>query len=192
VAFTWQHERTAKKTALVNYGECLGIAEIMGLLAFYAAGNYYVIQSLSAEMMGQAGPVAFGSCFWIWTLAMPFVYIGIGIKQKNVILLRTGLLLVTAAAITFRNYYHIMPVDIALVIIGAIILAIVYAVMKYLKNPRGGLTCAVPDQVNLLDQLKIESLIVAGTFPRAPAASTADSETFGGGDFGGGGSSGGF
>jgi hypothetical protein len=46
--------------------------------------------------------------------------------------------------------------------------------------------------VNLADHLKVESLIVAETFSHAPAAPTNDNVKFGGGDFGGGGSSGGF
>jgi len=79
-----------------------------------------------------------------------------------------------------------------LAIAGIVLLAIVYTIMKYLKTPKHGFTCAEPSEVNALDHLKIESLIVAETFSHTPTASANDGVKFGGGDFGGGGSSGGF
>ena len=191
-AIYWAARKYGSKKDLVNYSDCLGIVQVLSLVALYAAGNYYVIATLSAEMMNQKGPVAFGAFFWAWTILMPFVYIGLGIKQKNAILLRTGLALVTAAVLTFRNYYHLLPVDVMLTIAGVALLGLVYAIMRYLKTPKHGFTCAEPDTVNTLDHLKIESLIVAETFAHAPAAPANDGVKFGGGDFGGGGSSGGF
>jgi len=163
--------------------------KILSLLAFYTAGNYYAIDTLSTQLMGKTGPVAFGLFFWIWTIAMPFVYIGFGLKQKNTILLRTGLLLIVAAVLTFRNYYHVLQVDIMLTIAGIAVLALVYAITKYLKTPKHGFTNAEPDDVNTLDSLKVESLIVAETFSHTPTAPVNDGVKFGGGDFGGGGSS---
>jgi hypothetical protein len=177
--------------ATINYVNCLIVAQVISLLALYASGNYYVIQTLSTDMAGRRGPVPFGTVFWVWMIAMPFVYIGIGIRKKDVILLRSGLLLIAAAAVTFRNYYHVLPVDIGLIIVGAVILAIVYGVSKYLKTPKHGFTTTEPDEVNLMDHLKVESLIVAETFSHAPAAPT-DGSKFGGGSFGGGGSTGEF
>jgi hypothetical protein len=188
----WAARKYSGKKEAINYDNCFGVVQILSLIALYAAGNYYVIATLSIEMMNQTGPVAFGAFFWVWTIAIPFIYIGFGIKQKNVILLRTGLLLVTAAVLTFRNYYHLLPVDVMLTIAGAALLSIVYALMRYLKTPKHGFTCAEPDKVNALDHLKIESLIVAETFAHTPSAPANDGAKFGGGDFGGGGSSGGF
>ncbi|SHN30606.1 hypothetical protein [Mucilaginibacter sp. OK098] len=176
----------------INYNNCLIVAKVVSLTALYASGNYYVIQTLSSEMMGKTGPVPFGAIFWTWTILMPFAYIGLGIKRKDVILLRVGLLLITAAALTFRTYYHVLPVDVALTIAGTVILAVVYAVVRYLKTPKHGFTYTESDEENLMDHLKVESLIVAETFSHAPAVPTDEGVKFGGGDFGGGGSSGGF
>jgi hypothetical protein len=188
----WLSHVSNSRKAFINYQNCLTIAEAVSLAALYTAGNYYIIQTLSSELMGKTGPVPFGTVFWIWTILLPFVYIGFGIKNKDVILLRVGLLLITAAALTFRTYYHIMPVDIALTLSGITVLAVVFGVIKYLKAPKHGFTNAEPDDVNLLDHLKIESLIVAETFSHAPAAPVSEGVKFNGGDFGGGGSSGGF
>lgn len=184
----WMASVYSKRITFINYDNSLIIAQVVSLVALYASGNYYIIQTLSAEMMGKTGPVPFGVIFWAWTILVPFVYIGFGLKRKDVILLRVGLLLITAAAITFRTYYHVLPVDVALTLVGAIVLTIVYAVVKYLKTPKHGFTTKAADEVNLMDHLKVESLIVAETFSHAPAAPANDNK-FGGGDFGGGGSS---
>jgi hypothetical protein len=188
----WASHKYSGKKEAINYTNCFVVVQILGLAALYAAGNYYVIATLSTEMMHQTGPVAFGPFFWAWTILMPLVYIGFGIKEKNALLLRTGLLLATVAVLTFRNYYHLLPVDVMLTIAGVVLLAIVYAIMRYLKTPKHGFTCAEPGKVNGLNHLKIESLIVAETFAHAPAAPASDGVKFGGGDFGGGGSSGNF
>ncbi|MDN5288449.1 MAG: hypothetical protein JWR38_4723 [Mucilaginibacter sp.] len=188
----WLSRINSKKEKFVNYDNVFVITQVVSLVALYAAGNYYVIQRLSSEMTDHTGPVPFGALFWTWTVLLPFVYIASGIKKKDVILLRTGLLLITAAAVTFRNYYHMLPVDITLTIIGAVILGIVYAITVYLKIPKHGFTCAETEDGHLMDHLKIESLVIAETFSHAPSAPTDEGVKFGGGDFGGGGSGGGF
>lgn len=188
-AVYWGAKRYAGKGQAINYHNCLAIIQVAGLTVLYAAGNYYVVQTLSAEMMDQAGPVKFGVIFWIWTIALPFVYILVSIKQKDSILLRVGLLLIAISVLTFRNYYHLLPVDIMLTIAGALVLAIVYAISNYLKTPKHGFTNAEPEDINPMDSLKIESLIVAETFSHAGTAPATDGSKFGGGDFGGGGSS---
>jgi len=176
--------------ALADYENCFTISQIVGLLAFYASGNYYAIQNLSNEISGTAKPISFAPFFWAWSMLLPLVYLACGVWRKDVILLRIGLLLIAAAALTFRNYYHVLPVDAMLTISGVVILSLVYALMRYLKTPKHGFTVAEPDDAHLMDQLKIESLAIAETFSHAPA--TPDKSRFGGGDFGGGGSSGKF
>jgi uncharacterized membrane protein YgcG len=188
----WMASGYSSRKEFINYNNSLVIAQVVSLAALYTSGNYYIIQTLSAEMMGKTGPVPFGMLFWAWTILMPFFYIIWGIRSKDAILLRTGLVLIAPAVLTFRNYYHILPSDVMFTIAGAIVLAFVYGVMKYLKTPKHGFTYAEPDKVNSLDHLKVESLIVAETFSHAPAAPANDNVKFGGGDFGGGGSSGGF
>ena len=188
----WLSRINSKKGKFINYDNCFVIIQIVSLLTLYAAGNYYVIQTLSSEMAAQTGPVPFAALFWTWTILLPFVYIASGIQKKDVVLLRTGLLLITAAALTFRNYYHVLPVDVTLTIIGAVILGIVYTIMKYLKTPKHGFTYVETDDGHLMDHLKIESLIIAETFSQTPQAPANEGVKFGGGDFGGGGSSGGF
>jgi uncharacterized membrane protein YgcG len=154
-----------------------------------------VVQSLSPASEGiynsaEPAPVPFGFFFWAWTILIPFIYLGLGIKNKDVIILRTGLILVAAAAFTFRNYYHLMPIEGALSIVGIILLGICYMVMKYLKTPKHGFTYEDLEDGNFMDKLKVESLIVSETF--SGTQPQGENTRFGGGDFGGGGASGNF
>ncbi len=184
-----------KQKEFINYQNMFTVLLVLSLLSLYAAGNYFIVDSLSARLngMGNAGKgLPFGAFFWLWTILIPFVYVGFGLKRKDVILLRTGLILITGAVITFRNYYHVLPVDVALCLAGAVILSIVYAVIRYLRTPKHGFTNAEPEEADKMDRLKIESLIIAQSFSHAPAAPANDGVKFGGGDFGGGGSSGDF
>jgi len=190
-ALYWLIHIYGKQARLINYENCLIVAKVVCLLTLYAAGNYYIVQTLSNDINSN-GPgntaIPFGSVFWAWTILLPFIYLFFGIKRKDVILLRTGLLLVVVAVVTFRNYFHILPIDVTLTLLGAALLGISYSIMKYLKTPKHGFTYAEPSEAHLMDPLKVESLIIAETFSKAPSA-PADSSKFGGGDFGGGGSS---
>jgi hypothetical protein len=181
------------KKELINYQNSLTIVKLVSLLTLYAAGNYYVVHPLESGLKGVPDPeyagIPFGAFFWIWTMVIPLVYIGFGIKRKNALLLRLGLLLVAASVFTFRNYYHVLPTDIMLTIAGAVLLGLVYGIMKYLKTPKHGFTYAEPDELNPMDKIQVESLIVAENFSHAPSAPANDGVKFGGGDFGGGGSS---
>jgi hypothetical protein len=189
----WLTSRLGKQEKFINYQNCLILVQVISLVTLYAAGNYYIVQTLSNELNGQTGkPIPFGTIFWVWTIALPLAYLAFGIKKKDAVLLRTGLLLIAAAVLTFRSYYHVLPIDTTLTIAGAGILGIAYAIMKYLKTPKYGFTYAEPDDVHLMDHIKVESLLIAETFSTAPSAPANDGTKFGGGDFGGGGSSSGF
>ncbi len=184
--------RSVGKKTTIYYTNCLLVIQIISLLILYLAGNYYVVQVLSpvSSDITKPTPVPFGFFFWTWTILLPLVYIYSGLRKKDAIVLRTGLILVAAAAFTFRNYYRVMPIEGVLCIAGIILLGICYWVMKYLKTPKHGFTYEDLEQDNFMDKLKVESLIVSETFsgPQVPA----DNTRFGGGDFGGGGASGNF
>lgn len=174
----------------LHYNRCLNVAQVVSLVALYLSGNYLVVNELSNEINNTPNAhLPFGFIFWLWTILMPFIYIGFGIKNKSSILLRTGLLLIAAAVFTFRNYYHILPLEVAFTVAGAVLLAVSYGVIKYLKTPKHGFTYAEPNRKNLIDQLNVESLIVGETFANTPTGPTGPQSPFGGGSAGGGGSS---
>lgn len=176
------------------YKDCLGILQGASLLTTYAAGNYFVVRELGSSMnnvvLTNDQTIPLGWFFWLWTIVIPLLYIGIGLRKKEVILLRSGVILVAASVITFRNYYQIMPIEAALAICGALLLSLSYGIMHYLKTPKHGFTAEELNNDQLLDNLKVESLIVSSTFSEGPTA--PQGSRMGGGSFGGGGATGDF
>ncbi|QJD94495.1 sugar porter family MFS transporter [Mucilaginibacter robiniae] len=175
------------------YANCLIAVQLIGLVTLYLSGNYFIIDQLGSQLTPNTSfehaPVRLGWLFWLWTILVPFFYIAIGLRKKNVLFLRLGLLLVAATVFTVRYYYHILPTEMALILGGGILLALVYAVVRYLKTPKQGFTYAETATRNKMDQLKVESLLVAQTTPHTPHIPIEHPDRFGGGSFGGGGSS---
>ncbi|MBB3054769.1 hypothetical protein [Mucilaginibacter gotjawali] len=184
------------KKALINYQNSLLIAQIVGLVVFYAAGNYYVVQVLGDELKGIDSSthtaVPFAVFFWAWTMLLPLIYIAIGLMRKDKLFIRLGMVLVAAAVITYKNYYHLLPVDVEFTIAGAALLALVYGITRYLKTPKHGFTKEDIDEDIKADEINVESVIVGSEFSDTPTAPADNGVKFGGGDFGGGGASGGF
>lgn len=172
----------------VYYQHCLTFLQTVSLLVLYLSGNYYVVQFLGTALLSNNGAyqVPIPYIFWAWTFIVPVIYITFGIRKKDSILLRSGLILVAASGYTLRQYYHVMSTEALLVILGIVILAISYQIFSYLKTPKNGITYEDLNEGSLADQLKIESLLVAA-MPTGTA--TSEGNRFGGGSFGGGGSS---
>jgi hypothetical protein len=158
--------RAAKNLAYLNYQECLSFVQLTSLLTLYAAGNYFVIQKLSYQLhhlpQENNAPLPFGWFFWAWTMLLPLLYIGLGIKNKSLLLLRLGLLLVVISAYTFRNYYHLFPTEYVLVISGTVLLLMAVWVIRYLKKLKHGFTYAQRNSRHWANNVHLESLIFAG------------------------------
>ncbi|MDB5128493.1 hypothetical protein [Mucilaginibacter sp.] len=187
--------RISSNKASVNYTNCLIIAKIISLITLYAAGNYFVVNRLNNALNGlddSHTTIPFGYIFWLWTILLPVVYVFIGIKKKNTMFLRIGMILAAVSVATFRNYYHLLPIEIMLTLSGMILLALSYTIIKYLKIPRIGFTYAEPDETGTLDSLNIEGLVIGETTSHLPPAANLPTQRFGGGTGGGGGSSGDF
>jgi uncharacterized membrane protein YgcG len=182
--------RMVNQPSAYYYTHCLRVNQIVSLVTLYLSGNYFIVNKLSNELNHTLGaPLPFGFIFWITTIFLPLGYIAWGIRTKNAIMLRVGLLLVAGAVYTFRTYYHVMPIEVALSIGGAVLLAISYAVIKHLKTPKHGFTTAPLKRSSVLDHLNIESMIIGETFGHTGTAPTETTSPFGGGSAGGGGSS---
>jgi len=176
----------------IDYQNCFFYVQLTSLLTLYAAGNYFVVQKLSNQLhhlpMENNAPLPAGWFFWAWTMLLPLAYIGLGIKNKSLLLLRTGLLLAVAAALTLRTYYHLLAPEYALVISGTLLLVLAIGLVKYLKTPKQGFTYAQRGSRHWASNLHLESLLVAQA-THGPTAPAAANNRFGGGSFGGGGSS---
>jgi hypothetical protein len=169
------------------YQHCLLFLQMVSLLVLYLSGNYYVVEWLGTELLSSSRPyqLPMPYVFWAWTFVIPLSYVAIGIRKKDSILLRSGLILLAASGFTLRQYYYLMSTEVLLVVIGLFILAIAYKLYQHLKTPKNGFTYQELNEGSLTDHLKLESLIVAA-MPGSAAA--PEGSRFGGGDFGGGGS----
>ena len=186
----WLVKRTVNNSKTAFYANTITILQIASLLTLYIAGNYFIVKELGDMLSGfTSQSVPFGWFFWALTIAIPFIYIAFGVKQKDVILLRTGLILITVAALTFRTYYHLIPIELTLIICGTIALGVSYFLTKYLRTPKYGFTYQELSHDNLMDQLKVESLIISESFAETSAPQVDKGTSFGGGQFGGGGAS---
>lgn len=175
------------------YAKSLDLLQIVSLLSLYSAGNYFAVKELGDMLNGSVSKsVPFGWFFWIWTIGTPFIYIFFGLKQKNVILLRTGLILVGVAALTYKNYYKLMSLEFTLIACGVIVVSLSYFLIRYLQQPKHGFTYKELRKVYLMDELKVESLVISESFAETGVSPADTGTALGGGRFGGGGAASGY
>jgi hypothetical protein len=193
--FMTKQQQQQQRKELFYWKQCLVVFECLALLVFYIAGNYFVIRESSIKFFdmklnaGEDIPLAI--VFYVLTAIVPLAYVHYGLKKKDKPLLWIGLVLVAAAALTFKNYFSLGHPEITLSIAGALMIVIAYATINYLKTPKHGLTfIEEPDEDGFLKS-NAEALLIAQIFTQqnAPPSSTTE---FGGGGFGGGGSGGTF
>jgi uncharacterized membrane protein len=117
-------------------------------------------------------------------MAIPPAYIIVGIRKKDVVFIRIGLVLFAASILTLRYYYAIMPAEIAMLVWGGLLAVFGYWLTKYLSVPKHGFgldkTRPKPGELSALETLLV---IDAANKKEVPQPTTE----FGGGSFGGGG-----
>jgi hypothetical protein len=166
---------------------CLNVVETASLITLYASVNYFVVRESSALLFnlylepGQDIPLAI--IFYVLTLAIPIVYIINGLKVKDRILLRTGIILAALSILTYRYYYHFMEAEVAMIIAGAFLVFVSWFAINKLKTPRNGIAYNDPHEDSSF--IEAESLLIAQTFGQQ--ATKPNDIEFGGGQFGGGG-----
>lgn len=182
--------RLSAKTANRPYLNCLNLVAIASLLTLYTGGNYFVVREVGNEMFGMhlapEDSIPGGWLFWIFTVIIPLIYIYLGVRKKDAILLRTGLILVGAIVFTVRYYHSVLPIEGAMTLGGILMIVLAYAVIRYLKEPKQGFTYE-EDEAQAEGAIQLESLVIAQTMSATPQPD--ESFKFGGGTGGGGGAS---
>lgn len=165
------------------------VLRTLGLATLYLAGNYLVVREGNAALLGGGRPSAeipLAPLFWAFTAGIPLLYILLGLRRPDRLLLSLGLLALGFSIFTLRTYHHLLPPAVAAAIGGAVLLAGALAALRYLRQPRHGLTTAADEDAE--PHFKLETFVTAQT-AHAPAAPEVGFQ-FGGGHSGGGGAGG--
>ncbi|MCC9074185.1 hypothetical protein LNQ49_21580 [Flavobacterium sp. F-65] len=167
------------------------------LILLYLSGNYLVVREFSASLLGgyyEVSPeIPFPLFFWSFTFIIPVLYLFFALRNKDRIMLWISFLAIAFSFYSFRFYYSVLPIEVALTIGGLVLFAVAFFSIKKIKNNETGLTFK-PDRIsNSNSLLNAEALIIASTFGMKPEIKPeASPMEFGGGDFSGGGSGGSF
>jgi hypothetical protein len=126
--------------------------------------------------------------FYAYTILIPLIYVYFGLKKKNDILLGCGLILIAVSVATIRYYHAIMPLDIALILSGVMLLIICRLAYLYLKTPRHGIKYEKNEGEDPWLSKDVEAMVIAQALAQQHAPVHQKHNTgFGEGKFGGGG-----
>lgn len=188
IAILYYSVAKLKKQTSFVYEKCISVLSVFLLLAFYAAGNYWLVSELQSGIYSTHVPFSFGWLFWIFTYAIPIMYIAYGILKKDLVPIRSGIILVVATVFTYKYYHDLLPLEVEMLLAGLLLVAISYYLIKWLRPVQGGFTSeatsAQPAWKN------VETLIIAETMGANQAGET--DPIFAGGSGGGGGATGDF
>ena len=153
-------KKIAKKISFV-YEKCISALTIFLLVAFYAAGNYWVISVLQSLVSDQSFVLLYAWFFWILTFLLPVAYIVYGIVKKDLLHIRAGILLMMISILTYKYFFSFLPVEVEMLLLGIVLIAGCYFLIKWLQPGRHGYTS---EMISSRPSWKnIEALVIAET-----------------------------
>lgn len=176
-------KKTFENDRYFYWAGCLKVVEVLALVLFYVAGNYAVVREGNALLNGTSGQIAFSWLFYAFTALTPVLYVWQGLRQKDRLLLVLGLLGIGCSIATYKFYFGFLSPELSITLGGAVLMAVAWACIRYLKTPKHGYTFA-EDQA-APDSFDAEAMVIAQTLGKS--AQSEQGLQFGGGDFGGGG-----
>ncbi|UOR04358.1 hypothetical protein MUN82_15590 [Hymenobacter aerilatus] len=184
-------QRLARRTDYLYYQYCFLTLKTLALVTFYLGGNYMVVREGNAAISGDlvSQQIPFAWVFYLSTALIPLYYIYHGLRRPDRVWLLTGLVAVAFSGYTVRFYHSVLPPEVASTLLGAALVALTGALLRYLRTPRHGLTAAA-DTAHY-SGLNLEALVTAETAARQ-GHTPASHFGFGGGQSGGGGATGQF
>lgn len=183
----WWLGRLVKLELFRHYKGVMSGMQALALLTLYAGGNYFIVREVNESWFGLSG-LPMGWIFWVLTVTIPLLYLFLGLRNKDQVLLRVGLILVAAIVFTIRYYHSVAPLEVTMTVGGLIMILFAYFIIRYLKVPKHGFTSEEDDEKGTLEALQIESIVISQSFKTgAPGKDRFD---FGGGSASGGGASG--
>ena len=186
----------SKRTQNFIYTNSFITIKIFSLVLGYAALNYYVVRELSAVLLGMnllpTEEIPLAPLFYFATFALPIFYIFYGLKSKDRIFFWIGLLSLALGFATIRYYYAILPIEVALLLGGSILFAVVYFSIRKTRNNTVGITFNEDKNLNPMAFDVIKTILVNANVHTTITTTTESPMEFGGGGFSGGGADGSF
>jgi hypothetical protein len=183
--------RNLEKESLHFWKLNLKVLQFLTLIAFYFAGNYFVVRELSTELfelnLQEGQDIPLGFVFHLTTVLIPLAYLYYGGKLKDRIIFWSGLFTIVLSALTFKYYYSLGHHSLSLTLAGMAMSLITWFAIKYFSPSKSGITSEKEDELLSSDT---EGLIQTFSFSQKSEMTTAGKTEYGGGDFGGGGAGG--
>lgn len=163
-----------------------------GLVTLYLSGNYFVVRQLSEMLPGmQVVPgedIGLAGFFYAYTIVIPMVYVWLGLKRKDHLFIRLGMILEVAGILGIRYYHSFLPAETALTAAGIFLIVAAWLSIRYLKTPRFGISYEDADPGDAGAFETVGAVLLSNAAGKV--LQQDDSVKFGGGSSGGGGAGG--
>ena len=184
------YAKVSKDKKLYYYKNPILVLQGFSLLLGYFSMNYLVVRELSVALLGvtiaEGQDIPFAFLFYGFTFLVPISYIVYSLYSKDKRMLIIGFLTFGFSIYTIRFYYHILPIEVALLLGGTLLFVVAYLAIRKLKDKETGITFK-PARGSEIDVLtNLEALVVATQVDLKPMESQSKMP-FGGGGFSGGG-----
>lgn len=184
------YTKVSKSNRFIYYANSMLLLQGFSLLLGYFSMNYLVVRELSEALLGltitEGQDIPFAFLFYGFTFLIPAFYIIYSLYSKDRLMLIIGFLAFGFSIYTIRFYYHILPIEVALLLGGVLLFATAYLAIRKWKDKETGLTFkpARGSDADILPNL--EALIVNSQVDLKPMEPQGNMP-FGGGGFSGGG-----
>jgi hypothetical protein len=120
------------------------VLTVVGIGAVYAAANVYSLDEASLEHLARLAPgredlprsarLAAAAA----TALLPLAVLAWGLRSRRTFLLDTGIVLLALSLVTVRQYVHVAPLWVVLILAGALLVVLALAVERALRRARDG------------------------------------------------------
>ena len=173
------------------------VLTVVGIGAVYAAANVYSLDEGSLEHLARIAPsredlprgarLAAAAA----TALLPLAVLAWGLRSRRIFLLDTGIVLLALSLVTVRQYVHLAPLWVVLILAGALLVVLALAVERALRRARSGEIGGFTADPLFSDERRQQVLqvvpVVTAFTPEARAPAPDPGFAGEGGRFGGGG-----
>lgn len=183
-------KKSSTRKDYLYYETCLTILKMLSLITFYLGGNYLIVREGNALInnlsLSISPQVAFAPIFYFFTTVIPMAYISFGLRNRDRLMLILGLITLGFSIFTYKFYFSILPVEIALTVGGILLIALAGGLIHYLKTTKHGFTYQPDDE---FEGFNLEAMLMS-QLVQSKIPQQGDTFRFSDGDSGGGGAGG--